>query len=147
MADVRLAAINKVILSGRLTRDPELRYTPNGASVSSFSLASSRRYKAQDGEWKEIVAFVNVVAWGKLAVLANEYLKKGSAALVEGRLNSRSWQTEDGQKRSALEVVAERVQFLDRVTKQETSEGEFVEAEESGTGPAAGVAADEEVPF
>ena len=72
MADVRLAAINKVILSGRLTRDPELRYTPNGASVSSFSLASSRRYKAQDGEWKEIVAFVNVVAWGKLAVLVNE---------------------------------------------------------------------------
>ncbi|HVP58031.1 MAG TPA: single-stranded DNA-binding protein [bacterium] len=145
MADVRLAAINKVILSGRLTRDPELRYTPNGASVSSFSLASSRRYKGQDGEWKEIVAFVNVVAWGKLAVLANEYLKKGSAALVEGRLNSRSWQTEDGQKRSALEVVAERVQFLDRVTKQETSEGELVEAEDSGTGT--GVAADEDVPF
>jgi single-strand DNA-binding protein len=146
MADVRLAAINKVILSGRLTRDPELRYTPNGASVSSFSLASSRRYKAQDGEWKEVVAFVNVVAWAKLAVLINEYLKKGSAALVEGRLNSRSWQTEDGQKRSALEVVAERVQFLDRVAKTGgVTEEEFVEAEESGTGT--GVAADEEVPF
>ena len=145
MADVRLATINKVMLSGRLTRDPELRYTPNGASVSSFSLASSRRYKAQDGEWKEVVAFVNVVAWGKLAVLTNEYLKKGSAALVEGRLNSRSWQTEDGQKRSALEVVAERVQFLDRVAKTEVPEEGFVEAEESGTGT--GTAADEEVPF
>ena len=143
MADVRLAAINKVILSGRLTRDPELRYTPNGASVSSFSLASSRRYKAQDGEWKEVVAFVNVVAWAKLAVLINEYLKKGSAALVEGRLNSRSWQTEDGQKRSALEVVAERVQFLDRIAKPEVTEEEVVEAGESGTG----MAADEEVPF
>jgi single-strand DNA-binding protein len=145
MADVRLATINKVMLSGRLTRDPELRYTPNGASVSSFSLASSRRYKAQDGEWKEVVAFVNVVAWGKLAVLTNEYLKKGSAALVEGRLNSRSWQTEDGQKRSALEVVAERVQFLDRVAKPDVAEEGLVEAEESGTGT--GMAADEEVPF
>jgi single-strand DNA-binding protein len=143
MADVRLAAINKVILSGRLTRDPELRYTPNGASVSSFSLASSRRYKAQDGEWKEIVAFVNISAWGKLAVLANEYLKKGSAALVEGRLHSRSWQTEDGQKRSALEVTAERIQFLDRVPKPGAAGEEIVEAEEGGTG----TAADEEVPF
>jgi single-strand DNA-binding protein len=145
MADVRLATINKVMLSGRLTRDPELRYTPNGASVSSFSLASSRRYKAQDGEWKEVVAFVNVVAWGKLAVLINEYLKKGSAALVEGRLNSRSWQTDDGQKRSALEVVAERVQFLDRIAKTDVAEEGVVEAEESGTGT--GMAVDEEVPF
>jgi single-strand DNA-binding protein len=145
MAELRLAEINKVILSGRLTRDPELRYTPNGASVSSFSLASSRRYKAQDGEWKEITAFVNISAWDKLAVLVNEYLKKGSAALVEGRLNSRSWQTEDGQKRSMLEVRAERIQFLDRPAKTGgTGEG-FVEAEEGGTGP--GPAADEEVPF
>jgi single-strand DNA-binding protein len=145
MADVRLAAVNKVLLTGRLTRDPELRYTPNGASVSSFSLASSRRYKAQDGEWKEIVAFINVVAWGKLAVLASEYLKKGSAAFVEGRLHSRSWQTEDGQKRSMLEVRAERIQFLDRIAKPEVTEEEFVEAEEGGT--AAAAAADEEVPF
>ena len=143
MAEVKLAEINKVILSGRLTRDPELRYTPNGASVSSFSLASSRRYKAQDGEWKEITAFVNVSAWGKLAVLVNEYLKKGSAALVEGRLHSRSWQTEDGQKRSALEVTAERVQFLDRVAKSGAGGEEFADAEEGATGSAA----DEEVPF
>jgi len=143
MADVRLAVVNKVMLSGRLTRDPELRYTPNGASVTSFSLASSRRYKAQDGEWKETVAFVNISAWGKLAVLASEYLKKGSAALVEGRLHSRSWQTEDGQKRSALEVRAERIQFLDRIAKPEVTEEEFVEAEDSGTG----TATDDEVPF
>jgi single-strand DNA-binding protein len=143
MADVRLATLNKVLLTGRLTRDPELRYTPNGASVSSFSLASSRRYKAQDGEWKEIVAFVNISAWGKLAVLANEYLKKGSAAMVEGRLHSRSWQTEDGQKRSALEVTAERIQFLDRVAKPEVTEEEFVEAEESG----APATSEDEVPF
>jgi single-strand DNA-binding protein len=143
MAEVRLVTLNKVLLTGRLTRDPELRYTPNGASVSSFSLASSRRYKAQDGEWKEIVAFVNISAWGKLAVLVNEYLKKGSAALVEGRLHSRSWQTEDGQKRSALEVRAERIQFLDRIAKPEVTEEEFVEAEESG----AAATTEDEVPF
>ncbi|MFH1220555.1 MAG: single-stranded DNA-binding protein [Candidatus Eisenbacteria bacterium] len=143
MADVRLAQLNKVLLSGRLTRDPELRYTPNGASVSSFSLAVNRGYKGQDGQWKQQVAFVNVAAWGKLAVLTNEYLKKGSAAFVEGRLSSRSWQTEDGQKRSAIEVVADRIQFLDRIAKPEGMEEEFVEAGESGPAPDA----DEEVPF
>jgi single-strand DNA-binding protein len=143
MADVKLAEVNKVLLSGRLTRDPELRYTPNGTAVSSFSLASSRGYKGQDGEWKQVVAYINIVAWGKLAVLTNEYLKKGSAALVEGRLHSRNWQTEDGQKRSAVEVRADRVQFLDRISKQEAPEEEVVEAEEGG----AGASSDEEVPF
>jgi single-strand DNA-binding protein len=143
MADVKLASVNKVMLSGRLTRDPELRYTPNGTAVSSFSLALSRGYKGQDGQWKQVVDYINVVAWGKLGVLSSEYLKKGSAAFVEGRLHSRSWQTDDGQKRSAVEVRAERVQFLDRIAKQEVPEEEFVEAEEGGTGSDA----DEDVPF
>jgi single-strand DNA-binding protein len=143
MAEVKLAAVNKVFLSGRLTRDPELRYTPNGSSVSSFSLASSRSYKGQDGQWKEIVAYINISAWGKLALLTNEYLKKGSAVFVEGRLKSRSWQTDDGQKRSAVEVNAERIQFLDRAPRPGAPEGEPVEAED--VGPAAD--SDEEVPF
>jgi single-strand DNA-binding protein len=143
MADVKLASVNKVMLSGRLTRDPELRYTPSGTAVSSFSVASSRSYKAQDGEWKQIVAFVNVVVWGKLAVLVNEYLKKGSAVFVEGRLNSRSWETDEGQKRSVLEVRAERVQFLDRIAKPEVTEEEFVE---SG-GSDSGIDSEDEVPF
>lgn len=143
MADVKLAAVNKVLLSGRLTRDPELRYTPSGTAVSSFAVASSRSYKGQDGEWKQSVAFVNVVVWGKLAVLANEYLKKGSAVFVEGRLNSRSWETEEGQKRSALEVRAERVQFLDRIARPEVAEEEFVES----VGSDKGVDSEDEVPF
>jgi single-strand DNA-binding protein len=143
MADVRLASVNKVLLSGRLTRDPELRYTPSGTAVSSFSIASSRSYKGQDGEWKQAVAFVNVVAWSKQAVLVNEYLKKGSAVFVEGRLNSRSWETEEGQKRSALEVTAERVQFLDRISKPEVTEEEFVES----VGSDAGLDSEDEVPF
>jgi single-strand DNA-binding protein len=144
MADVKLASVNKVMLSGRLTRDPELRYTPSGTAVTSFAVASSRSYKGQDGEWKQLVAFVNVVVWGKLAVLVNEYLKKGSAVFVEGRLNSRSWETDDGQKRSVLEVRGERVQFLDRIAKPDVTEEEFVE---SGSGGDSGIDAEDEVPF
>ncbi len=146
MADVKLASVNKVMLSGRLTRDPELRYTPSGTAVTSFAVASSRSYKGQDGEWKQLVAFVNVVVWAKLAVLVNEYLKKGSAVFVEGSLNSRSWETDDGQKRSVLEVKGERVQFLDRIAKPEVTEEEFVE---SGTGDTntSGIDSEDEVPF
>lgn len=143
MADVKLATVNKVLLSGRLTRDPELRYTPSGTAVSSFSVASSRSYRGQDREWKQTVAYVNVVAWSKQAVLVNEYLKKGSAVFVEGRLNSRSWETEEGQKRSALEVVAERVQFLDRIAKPEVAQEEFVES----VGSDSGLENEDEVPF
>jgi single-strand DNA-binding protein len=143
MADVKLAVINKVLLSGRLTRDPELRYTPSGTAVTSFSVASSRNYKGQDGEWKQTVAYVNAVAWGKQAVLVNEYLKKGSAVFVEGRLNSRSWETEEGQKRSVLEVTTERVQFLDRIAKPEVTEEEFVES----VGGDSSLDSEDEVPF
>jgi single-strand DNA-binding protein len=143
MADVKLASVNKVLLSGRLTRDPELRYTPGGTAVSSFGIASGRSYKGQDGEWKQTVAFVNVVTWSKQAVLANEYLKKGSAVFVEGRLNSRSWETDDGQKRSAIEVTAERIQFLDRIARPEVPEEDFVES--VGGDSATGL--EDEVPF
>jgi single-strand DNA-binding protein len=143
MADVKLASVNKVLLSGRLTRDPELRYTPSGTAVVSFSVASSRNYKGQDGEWKQAVTFVNVVAWAKLAVLVSEYLKKGSAVFVEGSLNSRSWETEDGQKRSVLEIRADRVQFLDRIAKPEVPEEEFVES----VGGGESLDSEDEVPF
>ena len=137
MSDIKLVAVNKVLLSGRLTRDPELRYTPSGVAVMTFSLALNRRYKDQSGEWKEEVSFVNVVAWQKQAELASEYLKKGSAVFVEGRLQSRSWETSEGQKRSVLEVRAERLQFLDRVKKEEE---ELVEGKIEDT-------SSEEVPF
>lgn len=143
MADVKLATVNKVLLSGRLTRDPELRYTPSGTAVTSFSIASSRSYRGQDGEWKQAVAYVNAVAWDKQAVLINEYLKKGSAVFLEGRLNSRSWETDEGQKRSVLEVRAERVQFLDRIAKPEVTQEEYVE---SGGGDS-GLESEDEVPF
>ncbi len=109
-----MANYNRTILMGNLTRDPELRYIPNGSAVVNLRLAVNRTYKNQSGELKEEVTYVNVVVWGKQAESSNEYLSKGSPVFIEGRLQSRQWETEDGQKRSVLEVVADRVQFMER---------------------------------
>jgi len=107
-----MASLNKVFLMGNLTRDPELRYIPSGSAVASFTVAMNRIYKLQTGEKKEEVSFVKVVVWGRMAEVVGEYLKKGSPVFVEGRLQSRSWDGPDGQKRSTLEVIALNVQFL-----------------------------------
>ncbi len=107
-----MANLNKVFLIGNLTRDPELRYIPSGTAVANFGLATNRVYTAQDGERKEEVCFVEIVTWAKTAENCANYLSKGSPIFVEGRLQYDSWETEDGQKRSRLRVVADRVQFL-----------------------------------
>lgn len=104
-------SFNQVILMGNLTRDPELRQIPSGQSVCSFSLALNRSYKGQDGEWKEATDYVDVVAWAALGERVAQYVTKGRPVLVNGRLQSRSWE-QDGQKRSKLEVVAQDVTFL-----------------------------------
>ena len=104
-------SFNQVILMGNLTRDPELRNTPSGQSVCNFGLALNRSYKNADGEWVEATDFVDIVAWGPLGERVAQYLTKGRPALVNGRLQSRSWE-QDGQKRSKLEVVAFDVTFL-----------------------------------
>lgn len=106
-----MASVNKVFLLGNLTRDPELRYTPSGAGVASFGLAVNRRYKAGN-ENKEEVCFVDITVWGKQGENCVEYLNKGSQVMIEGRLQFRSWETDDGQKRNKLDVVANNVQFL-----------------------------------
>jgi len=98
--------VNLVVLAGNLTRDPELRYTPGGMPVASFGIAVNRKSKD-----REETTFVDIEVWGKTAESASEYLKKGSPALIEGRLKLDSWE-KDGQKRSKLKVVGERVQFL-----------------------------------
>ena len=107
-----MANLNKVLLIGNLTRDPELRYIPNGSAVASFTMAMNRVYKLQTGEKKEEVSFVRVVVWGRMAEVCGEYLKKGRPVFVEGRLQSRSWDGPDGQKRSTIEVIAANVQFM-----------------------------------
>ncbi len=104
-------SFNQVTLMGNLTRDPELRQTPNGQSVCSFSLALNRSYKGSDGNWQEATDYIDVVAWGPLGERVAQYLTKGRPALVSGRLQSRSWEQE-GQKRSKVEVVAQDVTFL-----------------------------------
>lgn len=106
------STLNKVFIMGNLTRDPELRYVPSGAAVANFTVAVNRVYKDKTGAKKEDVSFIRVVIWGKMAELCGEYLSKGRSVLVEGRLQSRSWEGQDGQKRNTLEVVADSVQFL-----------------------------------
>ena len=109
-----MASLNKVILLGNLTRDPELRYAPNGTAVARFGLAVNTQRAGQGEDRKEEVCFVDIVAFGRQAETASEYLSKGRPALVEGRLQWRSWEGQDGQKRSKHEVIAERIQFMPR---------------------------------
>ena len=110
-------SLNKVMLIGRLTRDPEMRYTPSGQPVTSFSIATNRYGSGTDGERREFTDYHNIVAWniGKrnLAEIVAQYTRKGSLVYVEGRLQTRSWEGQDGQKRRTTEVVASDVQFLD----------------------------------
>ncbi len=104
---------NKVILMGNLTRKPETRTTPNGQSVTSFGLAVNRTWRSQDGSQQEAVSFIDCVAWGKAGEIIAQYLDKGSAVLVSGRLDQRSWEDkESGQKRSKVEVVVEDFNFV-----------------------------------
>jgi len=107
-----MANFNKVLLIGNLTKDPELRYTPQGTAVVNLRLAVNRKFKDKNQEWKDEVCYVTVVVWDKQAETCNQYLKKGSQLFAEGRLQSRSWEDAAGQKRNVLEVRAERVQFL-----------------------------------
>lgn len=112
------ASINRVLLMGNLTRDPELRYIPSGQGVTSFTVAANRTYVGTTGEKKEEVSFIKCVVWGKRAESCHEYLRKGSPVFVEGRLQSRSWEAQDGTKRSTIEVIAQNVQFLGRGDRQ-----------------------------
>ena len=104
--------MKKIIVIGNLGRDPEMRYTPNGQGVTSFSIASSRKYTTAAGEQREETEWFNVNAWGKLAELCNQYLTKGRQVYVEGRLSSRSYEARDGQMRFVNEINLTDVQFL-----------------------------------
>ncbi len=106
-------SINKVMLAGNLTRDPEVRKLSGDKSVCNFGLAINHRYKGGDGEMKEETTFVDVEAWGRTAELVGQYLTKGRACFIEGKLKLDQWDDKDGQKRSKLKVVADNVQFLD----------------------------------
>jgi single-strand DNA-binding protein len=107
-------SFNQVILVGNLARDPELRTIPSGQSVASFAVATNRVWNDQSGEQQEQTDFHNIVAWGRLAELAEQYLTKGRKVLIVGRLQTRSWEGEDGKKNYRTEIVASEINFLDR---------------------------------
>ena len=115
---------NIVLMTGNLTRKPELRYTPKGTGIADFGLASNRRYR-QGEDVKEEVCFVDVTVFGSTAMAVASHLDKGRKVLIEGRLQFRTWETEAGQRRSKLEIVAERVNFMPQGNKNGNGAGEF----------------------
>lgn len=140
--ELKLPSLNKILIAGNCTWDPEVRYMQSGTAMTRFGIASSRYYrdpKDAAGEWKEDTCFVNVVVWGPLAERMGDQLKKGTAVLVEGRLQSRSWEADDGQKRTAIEVNADRVQVLDRRGGPDSGSPAFAgSGSQSGDGEGAG---------
>jgi len=134
-----MANLNRVFLIGNLTRDPELRYTPQGTAVVNLRLAVNRRFRTRSGEEKSETCFVTVVVWDKQAESCNQYLRKGRAVFVEGRLQSRSFEDSSGKQRSVIEVRADRVQFLGgpapvpQVEQGVTPEVSEIETEEPST--------------
>ena len=129
-------AINRVLLGGNLTRDPQVRFLANEQAVANFGLAINRRFKGSDGQMKDEVTFVDVEAWGRTAELVGQYLTKGRACFVEGRLKLDSWDDKDGQKRQKLKVVADSVQFLDSGNRGGAAGGAAAEGEPAGDAPA-----------
>jgi single-strand DNA-binding protein len=114
--------LNKVFIVGNLTRDPELRYTPQGTAVVTLRVAINTPFKDKNGQLQRDTCFINVIVWGQMAEICNQYLQKGRQIFVEGRLISRSWQDSEGKSRSTIEVKAQRVQFMPRAVKEESKE-------------------------
>ncbi len=124
MADLRMPEVNSVVLTGNLTRDPVLRQNPNGGMVVSFTVATNKRYRRYNDELKEEVSFISVVARRKLAESCSRYLKKGSAVLIEGELQSRIWKIGEDNSHTVVEVRARRIQFLKKREKLDNEESE-----------------------
>jgi single-strand DNA-binding protein len=139
-----MASVNKAILIGNLGADPELRYTPTGQAVSSFSLATTDRYKDKNGTQQSRTEWHNVVCWGRLAEIAKDYLKKGSPVYIEGRIQYRSYDDKDGIKRYRTEVVAQGMQLLG---SRPSGGGEGRQAEPAEAPEAPMTAEDDDLPF
>lgn len=131
-----MVSLNKAIVAGNLTRDPEIRYTQSGQAVAGLDLAINNYFTSKSGEKKEETVFIHVVVWGKQAESIQNYLSKGSPVLIEGRLQLDNWNTKEGEKRSRLKILAQRVQFLSsgksrNNAEMSTPENGFVEIEDS----------------
>ncbi len=125
MADLKMPDVNMVMIAGNLTSDPSFRRTTNGTPVANFYIASNRRFKDNTGQWRENVCYVGIVAWYKLAESCYENLRKGSAVLIDGELQSRAWKNEDGTTKNVVEIKARRIQFLNK--RQATDSDELRE--------------------
>jgi single-strand DNA-binding protein len=127
---IDIASLSKVILVGNLGSDPEMRYTPNGKAVTSFSVATNRRYTTSAGESRDETDWFRISVWGKQAEMCNQFLSKGKQVYVEGRLHARNWEGQNGQARTSLEVTADRVLFLGRRPAASVSEEGEIEPED-----------------
>ena len=137
--------INRALIYGNLTRDPELKALPSGSSVVNFSVATNRTYKTKDGEKKEDVEYHNLVAFGKTAELIQQYMKKGSAIFIEGRIQTRSWE-KDEQKHYRTEIVVEQMQFGPR-SQRSAEQSSSIDEGSQETAPASDEINSEELPF
>jgi single-strand DNA-binding protein len=126
MADLKMPELNSVIVAGNLTKDPVFRQTSNNTPVVNFHVAANRRYKDSSNQWQEDVCYVGVVAWNKLADSCRDRLKKGSAVLIDGELQSRTFKTEDSKNRTIVEIKAKRIQFLNKFSKSQGNGDEVI---------------------
>lgn len=126
MRKYRLAVVNKIFITGNLTKDPDFNTTTKNVPVANFRIASSRKFKSLNGDRKEDVCFVNVTAWMKLAEACKRQLSKGDSVLVEGRLQSKQWTDQQGQNKNTIEILAERIQFLSKEIEEDYQEDDDV---------------------
>jgi single-strand DNA-binding protein len=141
-----MAGVNKAILIGNLGKDPELRYTPGGQAVASFSLATGEKWRDKDGVMQDRTEWHNIVVWGRQAEIAKEYLAKGRQVYVEGRIQTRSWEDKDGNKRYTTEIVAQKLSFLG--SRGDQAGGETPSGEAPASPPEADLTEeDDDLPF
>jgi single-strand DNA-binding protein len=146
-------SVNKVILIGRLGKDPELKYTPSGAAVAKFSLATDESFKDRTGEQQQRTEWHNIVAWNKLAEICGEYLTKGKQVYIEGRIQSRQWQDPSGNKRTAYEIIAREMKMLgsradsERAPEVEAPRPPVERPATTDAPPAAPEITDDDIPF
>tara|TARA_B100000745_G_C19831866_1_gene275300 strand:+ start:83 stop:508 length:426 start_codon:yes stop_codon:yes gene_type:complete len=141
-----MAGLNKIMVIGNLGADPEMRYTPNGNPVTSFSIATSRSWTSSDGERKEETEWFRVVAWNQLAERANQFLTKGKRAYVEGRLKSNQFEGQDGQVRHTNEIIANQIMFLDPRT-EDPANGSATETPSEPEKPQNQESQEDDIPF
>ncbi|MBU1319111.1 MAG: single-stranded DNA-binding protein [candidate division Zixibacteria bacterium] len=142
-----MASVNKAILIGNLGRDPEIKYTPSGQAVTNFSIATTERYKDKSGEMQERTTWHNIVAWGRQAEISKEYLSKGSPVYIEGRIDNRSYEDKEGNKRYISEVVVQRLQLLGRKGESSSTSYDQSPPPQQNDFPDGGSGDDDDLPF